>query len=509
VKIALDIRRYRPWLLTLCFAALLGAGQSSILAGSWWLIVVPLWTIAWRDRLWTDPEQAGPFLTISATALFAWLFYVVQSAGLGALDTWEIMVGGRWWQLLTFPMQTTLAGALTASLLALPLRRIVGRRAVAISLLAGLPYAASVGHNTVFVLSRWEEHSLSNTLSLYDMLMPPLLLAEACALLERINPMGPGKRATNHALPSQLLKRLVSGEINAPVMLFAIFGGTLSLLVASICVRNRFLDVLPPSILRPAVFALLFAVPFFLFVVAIAGVNRSLARFRKRSAFAARLGQLVVGVIAIPVVFWSLTVEAPATARAVSDGIRFLPGPPWEVAVEGARLRISGELTSGIGEAAEQAIRSNPNLRVVVLDSLGGNIEEAIHVAQSVKNQHLPTEVGNDCESACTYVFVAGRERTLLPNARLGFHACHSPWWFSKCDDTKYEAHFVVNGIDAEFTRKAMLVAADDMWYPTVAELRAAHVVTSTTRPAEDQESAKSEANTAMTQSSDDAGGAH
>jgi hypothetical protein len=84
--------------------------------------------------------------------------------------------------LLSFPMQDTLVGLVTAILLAVPLRRTFGPRAVTAACLVVLPYFMLAGLETVFVPARWAERPLANAIHLFEAVMPPLLLLEACAI---------------------------------------------------------------------------------------------------------------------------------------------------------------------------------------------------------------------------------------------------------------------------------------------------------------------------------------
>jgi hypothetical protein len=146
-------------------------------------------------------------------------------------------------------------------------------------------------------------------------------------------------------------------------------------------------------------------------------------------------------------------------------------------------LRITGDFAAGIADAATKAIEKNPSLRIVELESPGGFVEEARRIANAVREHHLATEVSRECSSACTFVFVAGRERVLLPSGRIGFHACRGSTWRDDCDMSDELRFFKNAGVDEKFIKKGQRVPSDDMWYPTVEELFAAHVITGTQVP--------------------------
>ena len=155
-------------------------------------------------------------------------------------------------------------------------------------------------------------------------------------------------------------------------------------------------------------------------------------------------------------------------------------GPLWRVTSDHTLLYVTGEFTKGIAEAIEQSLATTRSVRIVVFDSPGGDIEEALRIGRDIKQIGLATGVSKECSSACTYSFVAGRERILLRGGQLGFHACQKSVWFVGCENQKYSNYLAASGIDEAFIRRALSVAPPDVWYPRVEELLAAHVVTRT-----------------------------
>jgi hypothetical protein len=73
---------------------------------------------------------------------------------------------------------------------------------------------------------------------------------------------------------------------------------------------------------------------------------------------------------------------------------------------------------------------------------------------------------------------MAGRERTLATEARLGFHSGWSPVALYDDDDTEFNAHLRRRGVARDFIRRADDVPSADMWYPTHDELKSAGVIT-------------------------------
>ena len=101
---------------------------------------------------------------------------------------------------------------------------------------------------------------------------------------------------------------------------------------------------------------------------------------------------------------------------------------------------------------------------------LGG---EAKKLARYVQNRGLDTYAEGRCESACTIVFIAGRDRAATPNARLGFH---SPTGLGRSPSSQSVGRDYMGnlyreaGVSASFVKHALTVAGSDMWYPSRGE---------------------------------------
>jgi len=108
-------------------------------------------------------------------------------------------------------------------------------------------------------------------------------------------------------------------------------------------------------------------------------------------------------------------------------------------------------------------------------------VAEAEKIATLVKARGLDVYVDEICASACTLVFVAGKNRLLSPGGSLGFHGSYFPGMSkqelaSANDDLA--SQYRSAGVDALFIRRALSVPPDEMWFPTANELQMARVVT-------------------------------
>lgn len=72
------------------------------------------------------------------------------------------------------------------------------------------------------------------------------------------------------------------------------------------------------------------------------------------------------------------------------------------------------------------------------IDSPGGDLEEAMKIGRIIRESYIPIWTGEECSSACVFIFVAGVER--VARGRLGLHR---PYY-----DQKYFAQ--LNPLDAK-----------------------------------------------------------
>lgn len=106
----------------------------------------------------------------------------------------------------------------------------------------------------------------------------------------------------------------------------------------------------------------------------------------------------------------------------------------------GNSLLFSGEIKKGDAEKLVKTIIQNIFSHRIILDSPGGDIEEAIRVASIVKALHYDTQVagGGFCASACFFIYLAGDDRLAagtiegtMPTIYLGYIGLHRPYFKS------------------------------------------------------------------------------
>ncbi len=97
----------------------------------------------------------------------------------------------------------------------------------------------------------------------------------------------------------------------------------------------------------------------------------------------------------------------------------------------GKALRISGVIEKGLADrlaaVLPQLVPYRHGVPVLLLDSPGGNVGEALRVSALLGQNpvHMVVPDGANCSSACASIlFIAGAYRTAEPFAELGQHSC-------------------------------------------------------------------------------------
>jgi hypothetical protein len=87
---------------------------------------------------------------------------------------------------------------------------------------------------------------------------------------------------------------------------------------------------------------------------------------------------------------------------------------------------LNGEVTHSLASDFGRALAARPNVRIIVLNSPGGYVDNALQVAHEVRRNGISTLVarGMGCYSACAYIFFAGQQRYV--EGELGVHQISS-----------------------------------------------------------------------------------
>ncbi|HEX9932935.1 MAG TPA: hypothetical protein VGB08_08855 [Allosphingosinicella sp.] len=159
-------------------------------------------------------------------------------------------------------------------------------------------------------------------------------------------------------------------------------------------------------------------------------------------------------------------------------------GDPGQVTLsqDGTAIRIDGTLTSGVSGRFRALAADAPRLRTVVLTSPGGRQLEAMRIADTIAERRLDTRAEIECLSACTFVLLAGRERTATEDTAVGFHQPSFPGWTeadTRAATRQMELDYRRAGVAPHFIARAAQTPAGDMWVPPHDDLIAANVLTS------------------------------
>lgn len=136
---------------------------------------------------------------------------------------------------------------------------------------------------------------------------------------------------------------------------------------------------------------------------------------------------------------------------------------------DGKSLLLRGGINDHTAAGLEAALRRAPDVRVVVLESNGGWILQGQRIAEVIARRGLDTYVETECTSACTIAFLAGKERAVAPDARLGFHAFRG---IGNMPSMETEAGVYGRaGLSDAFIRRVARTSHQTVWYPDIRDL--------------------------------------
>jgi hypothetical protein len=219
------------------------------------------------------------------------------------------------------------------------------------------------------------------------------------------------------------------------------------------------------------------------------GVWRSATRYRqsgKRFWGAAAKALALLGAVQLAANFATVGAAQIAGIYEIVAGDARVGPHEFHVVGNGQTLQFSGGITFGVAKEFEQFLNAMSSIRTVELNSTGGRILEAQKVSDLIRSRNLATFVTKDCLSACTIVFLGGRQRLMMPAARLGFHqpAFRGMTAGDRRAAIETEQQRLQRfGLSQEFAERANSAAPSSMWYPDQDELISERVVTRVITP--------------------------
>ena len=452
--------------------------SARLVSGAWWVVLLLVWVMRW-PAAWLARAQPVPTLaSLLALPVFAWLFFRAVNGFASAVSAWELVESDSALALLSFPAQAALVGLVTAVLLGVPLRRTFGPRAVSAACVVVLPYFMLAGLETVFVPARWAERPLANAIHLFEAVMPPLLLLEACAIRIRGTPArvrAPGRLWLG-------FERIQRGALGATATALRVFLPVASLAAAAIALRVR-VDGDPDA---PLIVETLAAATIPLVTVALTAAGIALLRAlrtvpapRGCRLWLIRDVRATIVLLLGPLWLWTVLIDAPQTGAYAKGAVRSLPRSTWEIVYDAPRrtIRLDGEFQAGIARDFIRVLDTAPDAETVELQSPGGWVGEAIRIAEEIERRELATHVVSQCSSACTLAYAGGVRRTLGAGGVLGFHAGSAATGIGD-GNREFNAYMLYRGIDPQFLLASNAVPPRDIWLPDLMTLRGAGIVT-------------------------------
>jgi hypothetical protein len=153
---------------------------------------------------------------------------------------------------------------------------------------------------------------------------------------------------------------------------------------------------------------------------------------------------------------------------------------------DGHRLLLKGPIGSGDAQRLQAVADKTSTLRVVELDSPGGRLKEGERIAQWVRAKQWHTRTTGACESACTFIHMAGSKRQVLPGAKLGFHRASSGSVNPVLDrlaNREMARIYREAGLPEAFVQRTLSTPAWSMWHPSREELIGADLLHVPARP--------------------------
>lgn len=230
---------------------------------------------------------------------------------------------------------------------------------------------------------------------------------------------------------------------------------------------------------------------YYLFIMAVSvwqvvGVTRSASAHVSRGgkefwATAANV-MICIGVIRL---LYSFTVDGIPLIRESLDMVRGTDDiPPYSLRLmrNDTELELAGGIPHGTTDAVQKMLDSAPTIRVIHLNSTGGRIAEGTKLANLITQRQLITYTRTSCSSACALAFLAGRERYIGDQGRVGFHSASVNGSIGSADlnvNSDFTAALGRVGASPQFITKAITTDPKNMWFPSNDELKRQNIITS------------------------------
>jgi hypothetical protein len=219
------------------------------------------------------------------------------------------------------------------------------------------------------------------------------------------------------------------------------------------------------------------------------GVWRAATAYRregKRYWGAAAKATIVIGLLNLAYSLGFVAIPQASGFYEIVAGDTSLGPHQFKVLSNGTMLDFSGGISFGTAKEFDTLLNAMDNVRTVRLNSNGGRIAEAQKISDLIHARGLSTYVTQQCVSACTIVFLGGKQRYLLTTAKLGFHQSYFRGMTAsdrRIADGREEERLEHFGLSHAFAEHANAASPSSMWFPEQSELLREHVVTNIVTP--------------------------
>jgi len=467
----INLKSLGYWAAWVIFGAVAFRCDHYYLLNGWWMVLLFFWFTANSVR----PAHMVPgrlrLLSIgAATVGAAFLIYGTFEWLQEILEGWSWGPPGQWLRIVSIPLRAIAASITTAVVLIPQLRRHFGAYSPVLLMTASLPIGIADYGITLASATHWQAHLESSLIGIFLVIILPLILAAAN---DRIKPLRwpTGRLATGIA-------RLWRGEVPTSFAIVIVYPVTI---VGFLWLTSRIKDLSNHGYsdweyaTRKAIVQLLVVL---LLVVGSMVTWRCFHRSVEKGIRSALWLQGIVALIAAPYLLVFVISDGFSVGNVITNSATAAFGSSYDFQVlgPGVELKLSGAVNYGLADRLEQELKDHPSISRLRLDSVGGDIAEAIHAARLIAAHNLDTVVSHECVSACTVMFVAGRHRTLENNGKLGFHAARS------ADPTEHlvgslRTAYAPFGVERGFVARVEAFEPPALWYPTREELVAARVL--------------------------------
>jgi hypothetical protein len=105
------------------------------------------------------------------------------------------------------------------------------------------------------------------------------------------------------------------------------------------------------------------------------------------------------------------------------------------LALKDGSIFLNGEIGTGFFEEFKELSGGASRNKLVILDSPGGNLAEAMRTGEFIRHKDMTVDVFGNCASACVPLALGGLHRNLMKNGRFGIH---QTWWLGEQPDPSY-----------------------------------------------------------------------